>query len=273
MLRYGLARTPGDIAVVGMFSIAPLLVVQSSSSIEAGYTSVVQSTINLVAVVAVPLGVLLLPRAAQDLAVDPVAARVRYRLLAQAVLDVSLVLGGLLLLASLFVELWLPQAPHHVVVAQAICAIGVPGYVFYLAFRSYLDAESTRPLSSIATISGLAVLLALLPLGLALDIARPSVVAWLALAIALTVTGGITLYLVHRRLPGLYGWRVAAPLLGLVAVFAAVRLVLPTSETVATVAAALLAAVAVGVLALRTQRPWIEALRQRLASRRRGRTA
>ena len=275
MLRYGLARTPGDLAIVGMFSLAPLLVVQSSSSVEAGYASVVQSTINLVAVVAVPLGVLLLPRAAMDLEVDPEAARVRYRLLAQAALDVSLVLGGLLLLASpVFVELWVPRAPEHVDVAQAACAIGVPGYVFYVAFRSYLDADSTRPLSSIATIAGLVTLLALLPLGLALHLAQASVVASLALSIALSVTGATTLYLVRRRLHGLhglYGWRAAAPLLGLVGVFAVVRVLLPASDIAATLAATLAGAVAVAALGLRSRRAWITELRRQLTVMQQGR--
>lgn len=271
MLRYGLARTPGDLAIVGMFSIAPLLVVQSSSSVEAGYTSVVQSTINLIAVVAVPLSVLLLPHAARDLAIDPAAARARYRLLGQATLDVSLVLGGLLLIASpAFVELWVPQAPHHVVVAQAVCAIGVPGYVFYVAFRSYLDADSTRPLSSVATIAGLAVLLALLPLGLALDVAQPSVVACLALASALTVTGATTLWLVHRRLPGLYGWHLAAVPLGLAVGCGAVRLALRGTGLAATAAALIAALLVIAVVAQRTRRPWVLEVRKRARALRRG---
>jgi O-antigen/teichoic acid export membrane protein len=201
LLRFGLARTPGDLAVVGLFSLAPLAVVQTHSATEAGYTSIVQSSLNVVAVAAVALGFLLLPRVALDFARADESLAPRYALLAQATLDVSIGLAGLLFAASpLVIAFWLPSLPAQAITGQQIVALGLPGYVFYLVFRSYLDAVDTRPLSSMATLGGLAVLVALLALLLGVDTFEPTVSACLALAVGLCVTGAVTLALVNPRL-------------------------------------------------------------------------
>jgi O-antigen/teichoic acid export membrane protein len=204
LLRFGLARTPGDVAVVALFSLAPLAVVHYHGATEAGYTSIVQSSINLIGVAAVPLGVLLLPRVALDLAhADPGVAQ-RYLLLAQATLDTSI--GGAALLfagAPLVIAFWLPSVPPEAVTGLEIVALGLPGYVFYLVFRSYLDAVHVRPLSSVPTIMGLGALgLLLVPL-LRMNTFEPVIAASLALTIALSVTGGLTLLFVNRHLRGL----------------------------------------------------------------------
>jgi O-antigen/teichoic acid export membrane protein len=203
MLRYGLARTPGDLAVVALFSVTPLVVVHYAGTTEAGYTSIVLSSLNLVSVAAVPIGVLLLPRVALDRARLAAVPTRRYELLAAATVHVSLALAALLVLASpLLMAAWLPDVPDGAVLAQQVAALGVPAYVFHLVFRSYLDAVHTLPYSSAGTVAGLAVMIATLPLTLA--VIEPAMLgAATSIALGLACTGAVTWHYVRQTMRNL----------------------------------------------------------------------
>jgi O-antigen/teichoic acid export membrane protein len=201
LLRFGLVRTPGDLAIVALFSLAPLAVVHSDGATEAGYASIIQSSLNLVGVAAVPLGVLLLPRVALDIARADERVVERYSLLARATLDASIGVSGLLFLAApLMIAFWLPSIPTQAVTGLQVVAFGLPGYVFYVVFRSFLDAADVRPLSSLATLMGLGTLTILVVLLLYAGVFEAVVATSLALAVALCVTGTVTFVLVNRRL-------------------------------------------------------------------------
>jgi hypothetical protein len=161
------------------------------------------------------------------------------------------------------IAFWLPSLPAQAITGEEIVALGLPGYVFYLIFRSYLDAVDVRPLSSVATVLGLCALLALLAALLSVDRLEPTIAASAALAVALSVTGAVTLLLVNRRLGGLLRPRnhVAAPAAcaGMVVAGLAVR-----EGSLALVAATsvLLAAAYAAVLVI--SRPdWLMTLMQR----------
>ena len=83
---------------------------------------------------------------------------------------------------------------------------------------------------------------------------------------ALTATGATTLWLVHRSLPGLYGWRSAAVPLGLAVGFATIRLALRGTGLAATAAALIAALLVIAVVAQRTRRPWVLEARKRARS-------
>jgi O-antigen/teichoic acid export membrane protein len=202
LLRYGLPRTPGDFAVIAPFALAPLAVVHFADATQAGHASVVLSTLNLVSVVAGPLGVLILPYVAREVGRwDGKTSRVWSRL-AEGTVDVALGLAALVFLGSRFVvAIWLPALPPHVVAAEQVVAIGIPGYVFYMVFRSYLDAIDVRPLSSVATMTGLLALAVSLPLLLLSPLSSPVVAASSAVAISTSAMGAVTWWLVRRRLP------------------------------------------------------------------------
>jgi O-antigen/teichoic acid export membrane protein len=206
--RFGLARTPGDFAVVALFAVPPVAVVHWAGATEAGFTSVVVSSLNMVSIAAVPLSVMLLPRVAFDVGRTGAMPFEKYVLLGQATLDLAVAFAGLMFVASpLLVAFWLPNAPANVVTASEVAALGLPGYVFYLVFRSYLDGVDHRPLSSAATVSGLLSLAAMLPLLLTLDIWPPPVSASVALLISLTIVGCVTWRLANGRIPGFVGPR------------------------------------------------------------------
>jgi O-antigen/teichoic acid export membrane protein len=265
LLRYGFARTPGDAAIVGVFSLAPIAVVHSAGAVEAGYTSVVQSTVSLVAAAAVPLGVVLLPRAAAAAGAGSVDRDRSYGVLAHATVDVGLILTGVAFVASpLLVRLWLPSAPGAVVTAQQIAVLGIAGYVFYIVFRSYLDAVDTRPLSSIPALAGFGLIALLLPAALGSGAMAAPVAASSALAAALALTGGVTLRLACSRVAGFPTLRSSVP--------AAACLVasVPLGLAIADGPASLIGAGAGGALAgsaavlLAVRRPWLVELTSHL---------
>jgi O-antigen/teichoic acid export membrane protein len=257
LLRYGLPRTPGDFAVIAPFALAPVAVVHFADPSQAGQTSVVLSTLSLVSIVAAPLGVLVLPHVALEIGREDDPGTMWTRL-AEATLDVSLGLAAVLFLASeLIVAVWLADAPAEAVAAQRVVALGVPGYVFYMIFRSYLDAIDVRPLSSIATMTGLLFLAVTLPLFLLAPLASAPVAAGAAVSVAVTAMGAVTWWLVRTRLsetprPGAF----APQLIGSLAIVA-VGIALRDAGNGTTAAATLLAMLAYAGLLIALRRAWL----------------
>jgi O-antigen/teichoic acid export membrane protein len=261
LLAYGLPRTPGDFAVIAPFALAPIAVVHFADPAQAGYASVVLSTLNLVSVVAGPLGVLLLPYVAEEVGRRTVQTRRTWVRLAEATLDVALGLAALLFLGSRFVVLiWFPGLPAHVVAAQQVVALGIPGYVFYLVFRSYLDAIDVRPLSSVATVAGLLSLAVALPLLLISPLPSAALAASAAVAISVTAMGAVTWRLVARRLPEtLEAQALIAPALAAAAIIASSFAVSDAGSGILA-GALILATLAYGGLLAYLRRPWLREL-------------
>ncbi len=269
LLRYGIPRTPGDFAVIAPFALAPLAVVHSAGPLEAGYTSVTLSTLNLVSIVAGPLGVLVLPHVALEVGASATRTETWGRL-AQATLDVSIGVAALLVLASpLVAAIWFADVPRTVVEAQRVVALGVPGYVFYMVFRSYLDAVDARPLSTLATMSGLLCFGAALPL-LLLSSASATIAASAAVAVSVTAMGAVTWWLTRGRLSGYDHAGTALPPLLAALVIAAAGIALDDAGAGPIALAVLLAAAAYAGLLLALRRPWLVALLAPIGLRWRG---
>jgi O-antigen/teichoic acid export membrane protein len=265
LLRFGLARTPGDVAVVVVFAVAPVAVVHWAGVVEAGHTSVVVSSLSLVSVAAVPLGIILLPRVALHAGSPEGIPFSKYVLLGEATLDVAIALCGTLFVASpLIAAFWLPNTPGSVVTALEAAAVGLPGYVYYLVFRSYLDAVEVRPLSSVATLGGLGLLIIALPVLLSIGGWPAPVAATVALAGALSTTGFITYVLVRRRIPGFGRMHGAAPVAAWLAVAIALGLLLRDSRLELVGLGTCGAVVALVAALLLARRRWLVALGDRL---------
>jgi O-antigen/teichoic acid export membrane protein len=267
LLRYGVPRVPGDLAVVSLMALAPLFVVHQDDARSAGYVSVVQSSLNIVSIAAIPLGVILLPHTAREFGLAGRARADKYSMLASAVTDVGFVLAGTFFIASpLVVQFWLPNAPANVVVAQEVATLGVPAYIFYLVFRSYLDAIDDRPLSSIAAVAGLVALLVLLPLLLTADVAAAAVSAAASLAVALSVTGGIVFLFVRRQLAGSLAVTRSAPAFGAFVGMVGLGLVVRDSAPVIVAASVLGATLACPLLLFALRPEWVSELKRRSRS-------
>jgi O-antigen/teichoic acid export membrane protein len=272
LLRYGIPRTPGDFATVAPFALTPVVVVQFADATQAGYTSVVLSTLNLVSVVAGPLGVLVLPHVALELGRLGGVTSAMWARLAEATFDVALVVAALLFLASpLVVAIWFPDVPPDVVAAQRAMAVGIPGYVFYMVFRSYLDAIDVRPLSSVPTVTGLVSLAVALPLLLLAPLSPPTLAASTAVSISVTAMGAVTWWLVRTRLaetiePG----ALVPPVLAALAIVV-LGIALDGARLASIATAGTLAAFAYLGLLVALRRPWLVELAA-TATRARGRT-
>jgi O-antigen/teichoic acid export membrane protein len=271
LLHYGILRTPGDFAIVAPFALTPVAVVQLADAKQAGYTSVVLSTLNLVSVVAGPLGVLVLPHVALEVGRLGGVTSAMWARLAEATLDVALVVAALLFLASpLVVAIWFPDVPPDVVAAQRAIALGIPGYVFYMVFRSYLDAIDVRPLSSVPTVTGLVSLAVALPLLLLAPLTPATLAASTAVSISVTAMGAVTWWLVRTRLAERLGpGALVAPVLAALAIVA-LSIPLDGARLTSIAMATALAAVAYLGLLVALRRSWLVELAA-AATRARGR--
>lgn len=168
LLRYGLPRIPGDLALAGLLTI-PIYLVSYLHGLEAGGRLALGITfLNLIGAAFSPVSLLLLPKAAAQLqAKDHVGLESRIRHLEKWTL-ISVLLGTVL------VELGMPwlltiylgaEVGADYVDVCRIFFIAAPPFAYFIALRSVLDAFHTTPRNGINVMLAFGVLvLACVPL-------------------------------------------------------------------------------------------------------------
>jgi O-antigen/teichoic acid export membrane protein len=159
LLRYGIARVPGDFGGGALFAVGPML---ASHYIPMGRVSHLLLGISILMAVgysAGPLGIVLLSKVSMLLADNRIdEVRTCLGFLMDAVLELS-VFGTLQLLvvADILVRLWVGSDLSQGIPIIRILLLAIPFYLFYVAFRSVIDAGSTKAYNARNIIMSLAV--------------------------------------------------------------------------------------------------------------------
>jgi O-antigen/teichoic acid export membrane protein len=191
IVRYGLPRVPGDIALGALLTVPVYIVVRTFPGLAADHAFGC-TLLNLAAAVFSPVALLLLPAASAELGSGSYAGlEVRIARMTRIVLLASgaLVLG-FELLAEPFLTLYLGHAePALVSTCRLIFLAGLP-FAFFNGMRSVLDAYYQTPRNGV----NLVVALALLLLGglFHLAIATPWYTMGIAMLLALGYLGWAT---------------------------------------------------------------------------------
>jgi O-antigen/teichoic acid export membrane protein len=196
LLRFGITRVPGEFALVGLFSLPPLLALRTEGPATAGHVSFALSIVTLFASVFAPIGLVLLP-AASRLSSRGDLPGLRRQAKHLTLIGVPLAIAGVGLawpLAGWFTTWYLGPAFVAAVPLVRLALLGVIPYVVYILFRNLLDAIDARPVNSRNLMVALAV--CLLP---ALWW-RSAEALMLAVAASLTVLGTLSAVAVRVRL-------------------------------------------------------------------------
>ncbi len=160
ILRYGLPRVPGDIALGALLTVPVFIVVRTFPDLAADHAFGC-TLLNLAAAVFSPVALLLLPAASAQLSSGDHAgleARVGEMTRIVAAASIALV-AGFELLAAPFLRIYLGEASDDLILTcRVVFLAGLP-FAFFNGMRSVLDAYYQTPRNGVNLVVALALLL------------------------------------------------------------------------------------------------------------------
>jgi len=206
LLKYGLARLPGDLSNGALLSIGPVVAMHFVPITVVSQLLIASAMLAALSVSTEPLGLVFLSKISMMLASGRKEdVRVYATCLAQAAIDISVFLTiQVLVFADILVRVWIGPSTTEDMAVVRIVLTGVPFYLFYSGLRSVIDAGSIRPrnaINTIAALTALALMISLLPLMVPL--------AFLvhAIGIAVVVSLAILAFLTAASLKSLFAVR------------------------------------------------------------------
>ncbi|MCB0786415.1 MAG: glycosyltransferase, partial [Flavobacteriales bacterium] len=161
LLRYGLPRVPGDLALGGLLTI-PVYVAGALHGLSAGgQVGVGITLLNITAAAFAPVGLLLLPSSATQLAQGRYAElELQVKRTLRVTLFVSLVMFvAFEWLATPLLTLYLGEAGSTYVPMGRLLFLATPALAFFIALRALLDAYFVSPRNGINLLVAFGVLL------------------------------------------------------------------------------------------------------------------
>ncbi len=151
LIRYGVPRVPGGIAMAGLFAVGPFLAPYFASLEDGGFLVAGQSVFVLAESGVAAFGLVILARAA-GLYAEGNVAFLRERM--QDVMTVGVHVGGyvtvhILLWADILVRAWLGEGFAPAAPLMRVLALSLIPYVLYATFRSVIDVVETRAINAL----------------------------------------------------------------------------------------------------------------------------
>ncbi|MFN6179062.1 MAG: glycosyltransferase [Flavobacteriales bacterium] len=197
LLRYGLPRVPGDMALGALLTLPVYVVARTHGLTASGEIGFGTTLLNLAAALFSPLALILLPASASQLASGDhagLSARIRKltRLTLAACIGITLVFE---LAADPILHVYLGENYKDYVFMSRVIFLGAMPFGFFVGLRSVLDAYYHTPRNGINLITALMLLL----IGSAIHFIIPTPAIFVAgvLVLALTYLGYATWSDIH----------------------------------------------------------------------------
>lgn len=147
IVRYGLPRVPGDVALGALLTVPVYVVVRTFGQELGAEYAFACTLLNLAAAAFSPVALLLLPAAAGQLANGEFAAlAVRVRQMVLIIMAASfLLMGGFEVLATIFLRIYLGPTGESFVATSRLVFIAALPFAFFNGMRSLLDAYFPTP--------------------------------------------------------------------------------------------------------------------------------
>jgi O-antigen/teichoic acid export membrane protein len=163
LLRYGLARVPGEFGSGALLSLGPIIASHFLPMAQVSSLLLGMSLLMAVSLGVTPLGLVLLSKVSMMLAQDRLAEiRVNLAFLLAAVLELSIfVCLQVVVFADTLIRTWVGDAfPGRMGVIR-IVALAIPPFLFYVTLRSVIDATSVKAYNARSILIALGVFLTL----------------------------------------------------------------------------------------------------------------
>ncbi len=200
LLRYGVSRIPGDLALAGLLFGGTYIVAREASIQQAGYFGVAQTLLMLPGAALFAISVVLLPYVSERLtAGDFLSVQINVARLFQAIADVSVYFSlHVALFADVIIRLWLGEKMHGAEEAVRTLMVSVPFYSIFFVFRSVIDAASHKPVTTFNLIISFICFVALYFVFKYAELGPSRAVTW-ALSVAFVILGVLTIVGVKRH--------------------------------------------------------------------------
>jgi len=159
LLRYGVVRVPGDIANGALLALGPVMVSHCASVEQLSYLLLGITCLGITSLAFWPVVMMLLAKISKMLGMGRTEDVIIYvQHLRSAVVQLSvLVMTQALIFIGPLVRWWLGDSYLSGVPVICIIMLAIPGYMYFCAMRSVLDAASAIPYNTRSVILALAV--------------------------------------------------------------------------------------------------------------------
>ena len=163
LMRYGVARVPGDFGAAALFAIGPLITTHYLPMTEVAYLLLGSNFLLVMGYTAGPLTVVLLSKFSMMLGQNRLAeVRESLEHLVRAVLDISVFASlQLVVFADVLVRVWVGPRFLPGISIIRLLILAIPPYLFYMALRSSIDAVTVKPRNAGNVMAALVIYLAL----------------------------------------------------------------------------------------------------------------
>lgn len=227
LLRYGTSRIPGDLGLLGMFTVAPIIAAHYLSLPKLAPMLLGLGVLNVLGTSANPLNQVLLSKVTMMLAEGrrhQAETYIRYLLAGAIEMSVFVCLQAVIF-ADVAIRIWVgPKYLNDMVLIRILLA-AIPFYLLYTALRCVIDAASVTAYNTRNIFFGLAIFVAVL-----LVEVRTVPSSWMLISIAtaflvaLVVLAWFTVGTIKQLYDVSFSWRASLPALAFCAILALVGL-------------------------------------------------
>jgi len=149
LFGYGIGRVPGDLGLLGFFSLPAILTAHFSGIEQAGLVAFAISILTLMGSVFYPLGLIMLPEVSNQLARnDLISVQANLKKLLKISLGLTVLMVLFLeLFAPLIIKIYLGEEFLEAAYIMRLVLIGAVPYVVYSIFRNASDALYVKPMN------------------------------------------------------------------------------------------------------------------------------
>jgi O-antigen/teichoic acid export membrane protein len=188
LLNYGIRRVPADLAAGGLFTVGPVIAAHYVAPDKVGFLLLGTICLTSASMAFAPLSVVLLTKVSSLLGMgrtDDVKTYVGH--LRSAVMHVSfLLVTQALIFANPVIRWWIGGSYHSAVPVMSVMILGVPGYMYFVALRTVIDAATPVAYNTRNVVASL-VFLVVLTAGAVQFLAPEQLVIGIGVATTLTV--------------------------------------------------------------------------------------
>ncbi|MGI8959167.1 MAG: lipopolysaccharide biosynthesis protein [Bryobacteraceae bacterium] len=201
LLRYGLARVPGDFAGAALPAVGPMVAAQFMPLSQVSPLLLGTSLMAAASISVAPLGTLLLSKVSAMAAQNRLEEiRLPLSYMMNGVLEISIFLSlQLIVFADVVLRVWVGSGFHNAVPIVRILAFAIPFVLFPVALRSVIDAVSVKASNAHNLLISLAAMLVFIAISVVIA-PRPFLLVALAVSTVLTLAllAGLTAVTVRR---------------------------------------------------------------------------
>ena len=187
---HGIQRLPADLGIAALLSLPVLFFTHAFGTTESGYLAFSISLLSMTGAALKPIGLIMLPHATMLIAQKNYAAlnfQIR-KMIFYFLLLSAIVIAGYELLAPVLLSVYLGKANSALVFISRIVMLSAAGYMFYVFFRSIIDAAHHRSYNTLNIIISLTVLILLSSAGLFFNVSRTYLLSIFVLSVSLLGT-------------------------------------------------------------------------------------